>query len=120
MAAAKKKDKKAESDQPIDSKRETIESVAMAIILAFIFRAFIVEAFVIPTGSMASTLQGRHMDLDCPQCGYRYQAGASSENPDTEFFREIPRLFRYGQFQAYLSQILQYRHNWQGALHRSH
>ena len=76
-------------EQPIDSTRETIESVAMAIILAFMFRTFIVEAFVIPTGSMASTLQGRHMDLDCPQCGYRYQAGASSENPDTEFYHEV-------------------------------
>ena len=89
MAAAKKKDKKAESDQPVDSKRETIESVAMAIILAFMFRAFIVEAFVIPTGSMATTLQGRHMEADCPQCGYRYQSGASTENSDVEFYREV-------------------------------
>ena len=69
MAAAKNNDKKVESDQPIDSKRETVESVAMAIILAFMFRAFIVEAFVIPTGSMATTLQGRHMEADGPECG---------------------------------------------------
>ncbi|MFP6650531.1 MAG: signal peptidase I, partial [Pirellulaceae bacterium] len=84
-----KEDSTITMEQPIDSTRETIESVAMAIILAFMFRTFIVEAFVIPTGSMASTLQGRHMDLDCPQCGYRYQAGASSENPDAEFYQEV-------------------------------
>jgi signal peptidase I len=78
-----KEDSAMTNEPPIDSTRETIESVAMAIILAFMFRTFIVEAFVIPTGSMASTLQGRHMDLDCPQCGYRYQTGASIENPDT-------------------------------------
>jgi signal peptidase I len=85
----KKKDKEEESGPPIDSKRETIESVAMAIILAFMFRTFIVEAFVIPTGSMATTLQGRHMDVDCPQCGYRYQSGASGENADADSYVSV-------------------------------
>ena len=83
------KDSTAMKEQPIDSKRETVESVAMAIILAFMFRTFIVEAFVIPTGSMTSTLQGRHMEVDCPQCGHRYQSGASTENPDTDFYHEV-------------------------------
>jgi signal peptidase I len=62
--------------------RETIESVAIAFVLAFLFRTFVAEAFVIPTGSMAPTLMGQHKDLLCPQCGYRYQAGASSESED--------------------------------------
>jgi signal peptidase I len=60
--------------------RETVESIAIAFILAFLFRTFEAEAFVIPTGSMAPTLQGRHKDLTCPQCGFRYQAGASDVN----------------------------------------
>lgn len=60
--------------------RETIESVIVAVILAFLFRAFVAEAFVIPTGSMAPTLQGRHMDVVCPQCGHQYRTGASVEN----------------------------------------
>ena len=60
--------------------RETIESIAVAVILAFLFRAFVAEAFVIPTGSMAPTLQGRHMDVVCDQCGYQYRTGASLEN----------------------------------------
>jgi signal peptidase I len=62
--------------------RETIESVTVAFVLAFLFRAFDAEAFVIPTGSMAPTLMGQHKDLLCPKCGYRYQVGASSESED--------------------------------------
>ena len=38
--------------------KDTIESFVVALILAFVFRAFVVEAFVIPTGSMAPTLYG--------------------------------------------------------------
>ena len=41
------------------SVRETIESIIIAFVLAFVFRAFVVEAFVIPTGSMAPTLLGQ-------------------------------------------------------------
>ena len=35
-----------------------LESIAMAVILALLFRGFVAEAFVIPTGSMAPTLAG--------------------------------------------------------------
>ncbi|HVT89279.1 MAG TPA: signal peptidase I [Tepidisphaeraceae bacterium] len=58
---------------PIESNiKETIEAILVAFMLAFIFRAFIVEAFVIPTGSMAPTLLGAHMRFRCPDCGYRF------------------------------------------------
>ena len=59
--------------------RETVESVAIAFILAFLFRTFEAEAFVIPTGSMAPTLQGQHKDVECVKCGYRFQLNASQE-----------------------------------------
>jgi signal peptidase I len=59
--------------------RETIESIVIAFVLAFLFRTFEAEAFVIPTGSMAPTLQGRHKDLLCENCGYRIRASASEE-----------------------------------------
>ena len=62
--------------------RETIESLAVAFILALLFKAFIAEAFVIPTGSMAPTLMGAHKDIQCEECGYQYQCGASSEFND--------------------------------------
>ena len=69
--------------------RDYVESIAIAIMLAFIFRMFLLEAFVIPTGSMAPTLHGRHMDITCIECGYRYQTGASSENPDSSPSAEV-------------------------------
>lgn len=52
--------------------KETIESIVIAFILAFVFRAYVVEAFVIPTGSMAPTLLGRHLPLTCQECGHAF------------------------------------------------
>ncbi len=69
-------------DSQVSSTRDSVESVVVAIILALLFRGFIVEAFVIPTGSMAEGLHGRHMDVDCPECGFQYQTTASDENAD--------------------------------------
>jgi signal peptidase I len=59
--------------------RETVESIVVAFILAFLFRTFQAEPFVIPTGSMADTLNGRHKEVDCEQCGWHYHIGASRE-----------------------------------------
>ncbi len=61
------------------STRETIESIAIAFAMAFLFKSFEAEAFVIPTGSMAPTLMGRHKDVICPECGFRYSASGSEE-----------------------------------------
>ena len=59
--------------------REIAESVVIAFALAFLFRTFEAEAFVIPTGSMAPTLVGRHRDVDCPQCKFHFRVSASLE-----------------------------------------
>ena len=64
---------------PLTGGRETIESIVVAFTLALLFRAFEAEAFVIPTGSMAPTLMGRHKDLACSSCGAVFQVGASQE-----------------------------------------
>ncbi|MHC4324842.1 MAG: signal peptidase I [Planctomycetota bacterium] len=53
----------------------TFEWLITAFILAFVFRAFVMEAFRIPTGSMADTLKGAHFRLRCRQCGYQYEHG---------------------------------------------
>jgi signal peptidase I len=62
-----------------DSNRDLIEQIVVALILAFLIRGFEAEAFVIPTGSMAPTLMGRHKDLTCPECGQPFQVNASDE-----------------------------------------
>jgi signal peptidase I len=77
--AAERAKLQAQSHQRARNIRETIESVAIAFILAFLFRTFEAEAFVIPTGSMAPTLQGQHKDVDCPKCGHRCRIGASRQ-----------------------------------------
>ena len=62
----------------------TFEWLITAFILAFVFRAFVMEAFRIPTGSMADTLMGAHFRLRCPECGYEYQYGFV---PSSSFYR---------------------------------
>lgn len=46
---------------PPSSIKETLTSIIIAFALAFVFRGFVVEAFIIPTGSMAPTLLGAHI-----------------------------------------------------------
>ncbi len=64
--------------------RETVEAFVIAFMLALLFRAFLAEAFVIPTGSMAPALMGAHKDIQCDRCGNSFQFGASRErsSPD--------------------------------------
>jgi signal peptidase I len=54
---------------------DTFEWLITAFILAFVFRAFVMEAFRIPTGSMADTLKGAHFRFRCLECGYKYDYG---------------------------------------------
>ncbi len=76
-----------------DGTRETIESIVVAFILAFLFRTFSAEAFVIPTGSMAPTLLGRHKDIECDQCKFHFTVGASDEvDSNDQRFRPAQRL----------------------------
>lgn len=56
-----------------ESIANTFEWIITAFILAFVFRAFILEAFRIPTGSMADTLMGDHFRICCTECGYSYE-----------------------------------------------
>lgn len=66
--------------------RETVESIIIAFVLAFVFRAFVVEAFVIPTGSMAPTLLGQHDHVFCPMCGYRFNVGPPNASVTSSSF----------------------------------
>lgn len=88
MADSKTKTEPAEKPKgpsdPILANRETVESIVVAVILALLFRAFVAEAFVIPTGSMAPTLMGRHVDVWCDECEYHYTASASVERSSSD------------------------------------
>gem|GEM_PF-2116442 len=66
------------SPPPAGGFLETMESLAMAFVLALIIRGSVMEAYVIPTGSMAPTLLGRHVSLVCPNCGYGYSRGVGA------------------------------------------
>jgi signal peptidase I len=77
---------------PLGFGRETVESIVVAFVLALLFRSFEAEAFVIPTGSMAPTLMGRHRDLVCETCGEDFRVGCSKEL-DEGSCRLDPRAF---------------------------
>ncbi|MGD9109959.1 MAG: signal peptidase I [Phycisphaerales bacterium] len=49
-----------------------LEELASALVMALLIIGFVVQPFIIPTGSMAETLNGAHFRLRCPQCGYKY------------------------------------------------
>jgi signal peptidase I len=65
--------------QTHEGHRDTVEAIVVAFILALVVRGFEAQAFVIPTGSMAPTLMGRHKEVACPQCGFTYTVNASQE-----------------------------------------
>ncbi len=76
MAVGAAVDKAAETAKSRPKKqgflRENLEAILVAVVLALIIRHFAMEAFVIPTGSMAPTLLGEHMTLTCPKCGFTF------------------------------------------------
>lgn len=68
---------------PRDGIKDTIDSVVVAFVLAFVFRAFLVEAFIIPTGSMAPTLYGAHATIVCEDCGTEFAYGLKDSSQST-------------------------------------
>ena len=60
---------------------DNIESLVVAVVLALIIRTFVVEAFVIPTGSMALSLHGNHFNVTCPNCDTKYTVGFNPDAP---------------------------------------
>jgi signal peptidase I len=66
---------------------ESVQTLLTALMLAFVFRAFFVEAFIIPTASMAESLLGQHGNIICPNCGWEFDYGPSEggTGPDGTF-----------------------------------
>ena len=55
-----------------DNVRETLETIAFVVFLVLLLKGFVAEAFVIPTGSMATTLFGEHTSCICDRCKYAF------------------------------------------------
>jgi signal peptidase I len=77
---SKVKTEKVASDKPARKSKVaeiagTFESLIITFALVLTWRAFVMEAYRIPTGSMAETLMGAHFCLRCSQCGYKYDYG---------------------------------------------
>ncbi|MGE4197535.1 MAG: S26 family signal peptidase [Phycisphaerales bacterium] len=73
--------------RPKETIQDIIVSVVIAFTLAFVFRGFVVEAFVIPTGSMAPTLMGAHERIRSPETGYTWPVGPwyAASGTDNEY-----------------------------------
>ncbi|HLO41877.1 MAG TPA: signal peptidase I [Phycisphaerales bacterium] len=71
---------------PQTSVKDTVISVLISLVLAFVFRGFVLEAFQIPTGSMAPTLLGAHMRFKSPATGWDWTVAPWQYPPsDTSF-----------------------------------
>ena len=64
-----------------DGLREIVETIVFVVVLVLMLKTFLAEAFVIPTGSMATTLLGYHRHVTCNQCAFPFLVNAS---PETE------------------------------------
>lgn len=73
------KQKEVEAVVRKETNRDLVEQIVVALILAFLIRGYVAEAFVIPTGSMAPTLMGRHKEVTCQECGLVFSINASDE-----------------------------------------
>lgn len=67
------------TQQHADGTREVVETIVFVVVLVLLLKTFLAEAFVIPTGSMATTLWGYHKNVVCDQCQYPFQVNASDE-----------------------------------------
>jgi signal peptidase I len=75
-----------------DGTREVVETIVFVVVLVLLLKTFLAEAFVIPTGSMATTLLGYHKELKCEQCDYfpvRINV-SSMVDPDEGGQRDVP------------------------------
>ena len=71
--------------------KETLISLLISFVMALTFRSYIVEAFIIPTGSMAPTLLGSHIRFTSEQTGHTWPVNPWYYlNEDTPFSIQGP------------------------------
>lgn len=55
--------------------RQVVEFFVCLAVAVILFKAFLIEGYVITTGSMAPTLLGLHKQVKCPSCGSEFALG---------------------------------------------
>ncbi|MDG2358741.1 MAG: hypothetical protein P8M20_03715, partial [Planctomycetaceae bacterium] len=61
--------------------RQIVESLACLAVAVIVFRAFLLEGYIISTGSMAPSLLGYHKQVVCPDCKYEFAFGVAFDRP---------------------------------------
>ncbi|MBL8797685.1 MAG: signal peptidase I [Planctomycetia bacterium] len=70
--------------------REVAETIVFVVVLVLLLKTFVAEAFVIPTGSMATTLWGYQKYITCPYCRFAFPVNCSSQvDPQSDRPRSI-------------------------------
>src|SRR5438067_9195708 len=67
---------------PAGGLREVAETVVFVVVLVLLLKTFVAEAFVIPTGSMATTLWGDQKEVTCPECDFNFPVNCSTEHDE--------------------------------------
>ncbi|MCG6158363.1 signal peptidase I [Rubinisphaera margarita] len=66
------------------SSRYFIEALTALALAVAVFRTFVVEGFMISTGSMAPGLRGYHYRVECPDCRFPFAHTATEKGPGQE------------------------------------
>lgn len=64
---------------PTSYSRPVVECVVILLFGVLLFRTFVAEAYIVPTGSMAPTLLGLHREMACPNCGAGFALGMDEQ-----------------------------------------
>lgn len=66
--------------KPRNEWADSLKGIIIAFAFALVFRAFVIEGFEIPTGSMAPTLMGQHSLVTSPASGKIWPVGPSPDS----------------------------------------